>query len=110
MKKVILTAFVAAAFAFGMTSCNNKSAEEPVDSTATEQVAEPAPCTDSTATTCDSTCKANCPNGANCKGDKAACQGDKACCKDGKTACKDGKACAGKESCKNSASCPNAKK
>lgn len=37
MKKVFLTAFVAAAFAFGMTACNNnKTAEEPVDSTVAE--------------------------------------------------------------------------
>lgn len=40
MKKVFLTAFVAAVFAFGMTACNNnKNAEEPCcDSAATEQV------------------------------------------------------------------------
>lgn len=41
MKKVFFTAFVAAAFAFGMTACNNNApAEEVVDTEATVEVCE----------------------------------------------------------------------
>lgn len=38
MKKVLFTAFVAAAFAFGMTACNNPATEENTDSAAQTEV------------------------------------------------------------------------
>ena len=42
MKKVFLTAMIAAAFAFGMTSCNNNAAETTTDTTAQVEACEGA--------------------------------------------------------------------
>lgn len=44
MKKVFLTAMIAAAFAFGMTACGGNATEETTDTTATECCEEAHEC------------------------------------------------------------------
>ncbi len=120
MKKVLLTAVIAAAFVFGMASCNCKKNAEP-EQECTEQTEEVCnhEC-EHPACICDSACAENhcegctneeckakccmhkcCKEGEKCckDGDKACCKdGEKACCKDGeKKCCKDGEK---KECCK----------
>lgn len=80
MKKVFLTAFVAAAFAFGFTSCNNNAAtEEVVDTVVTEEVCEHEcehNCTDSVcaATNCENCTKRGTEECCKVKnGEKEAC-------------------------------------
>ena len=96
MKKVFLTAFIAAAFAFGMTSCcNNTPAEEPVDSCTETEV-----CEHHHECTCpDTTCaQNNCEGCVNCgsencckaKAGEQCCkaQGEKCCKAEGEKCCK----------------------
>ena len=82
MKKVFLTAFVAAAFAFGMTACNNNATEETVDS----NVADTEVCEHQCHHECtceDTTCAANnCETCVN-KGTENCCKvkaGEQPCC------------------------------
>ena len=118
MKKVLLTAAIAAAFAFGMVACNfHKDVEISTESTEqTEEVCNHEcehqcdhQCAE--ACTCPDSCAAKncegCPNHGTdkcckqqCKGEKAECckEGEHKCCKDGeKKCCKDGEK---KECCK----------
>lgn len=95
MKKVFFTAFVAAAFAFGMTACNNNAAEQVADSTADtvevceHQCAHECACADSTCA--ERNCEA-CPNKGteNCCKVKNGeqCQGNHECCKGANEGCK----------------------
>lgn len=82
MKKVFLTAFVAAAFAFGMSACNNNAAtEETVDTTAETEVCEHE-CHHECACE-DTTCAANnCETCVN-RGTENCCKakaGEQGCC------------------------------
>ncbi len=84
MKKVILTAFVAVAFAFGFTSCNGNSNAENTDSTTADTAAvEAQPCMH--------------------EGDSCCADSTKVCCQDST------KKCAGacKHEGNNEKNCPN---
>lgn len=87
MKKVFLTAFVAAAFAFGMASCNNNAAEEVVDTT----VADTEVCEHECHHECmDSVCAANNCETCTKKGTEECCKvkaGEKACCEGNHEGC-----------------------
>ncbi len=96
MKKVFLTAFAAAAFAFGMVSCNNSN-NAPEATTDTVEACEHQ-CHHECEHNCicaDTLCAQNhcegCTNEECCK--KECCKdGQKECCKDGqKECCKEGK-------------------
>lgn len=71
MKKVFLTAFVAAAFAFGMTACNNTNTET-VDTTAVEAVEA-----------CEHVCEHNCQDSTCAATNCENCEkkGTDQCCK-----------------------------
>lgn len=95
MKKIFLTAFVAAAFAFGMTACNNNATEEVVDS----NVADTEVCEHVCHHECtceDTTCAANnCETCVN-KGTENCCKvksGEKEAC------CGNHEGCQGHEGC-----------
>ncbi|MCQ2294489.1 MAG: hypothetical protein MJZ67_02445 [Bacteroidales bacterium] len=86
MKKVFLTAFVAAAFAFGMTACNNNNANEEVIDSACETECCEHHCDHQCAHECtceDTTCAANnCETCVN-KGTENCCKakaGEQPCC------------------------------
>ena len=107
MKKVFLTAFIAAAFAFGMAACNNNAAtEEATDTitcTETHECCEhqhECACAD---TTCALNHCANCTDTNCCKKecmkDGACCQKEGACCK--KDGAKEGECQQHKECCKH---------
>ena len=82
MKKVFLTAFVAAAFAFGMTACNNNAPEEPADTIVNETEVCEHECHHECACA-DTTCAANnCETCVN-KGTENCCKvkaGEQPCC------------------------------
>ena len=86
MKKVFLTAFIAAAFAFGMAACNNNAATEE----ATDTTCALNHCANCTDTNC---CKKECMK------DGACCQKEGACCK--KDGAKEGECQQHKECCKH---------
>lgn len=107
MKKVFLTAFIAAAFAFGMTACNNnKAAEETVDSAATEQVEEHQCDHHCTAEECAQCCGEECA-AANCENCPKKAEGK--CCKENGCVCNheaEQKECCGNhEGCENHEGC-----
>lgn len=113
MKKVFLTALVAAAFAFGMSACNNNNtAEETVDSTAQTEMCEhechhhhECTCAD---TACAANHCANCTDTNCCKPcDHNCCkhEGQDSCCAAKKECCKNQQGCEGKKEC-----CDKAKK
>lgn len=112
MKKVFLTAIMAAAFALGMSACNNNTpAEEPVDScTQTEQTDHQC-CHHHECTCADTTCAANhcanCPDTVNCckpcdhkcckaEGQDSCCAAKKECCKNQQAGCEGKKECCDK--------------
>ena len=99
MKKVFLTAFIAAAFAFGMASCNNNAATEEVADTTTAVCTENHECCEHQheCACADTTCALN--NCANCT--------DTNCCK--KECCKKDGACCQKEGAKKGECCNKAK-
>ncbi len=91
MKKVFLTAFIAAAFAFGMAACNNNATEEVCDSTpaeTTECCEHQHVCTCADTTCAMNNCE-NCTDTTCCK--KECCKKDGACCK--KDGAKEGECC-----------------
>jgi len=93
MKKVFLTAFVAAAFALGMSACcNNKPAEEAADTTNTECCEHQHECCHHECEcTCDSTCAANKCEGCVKCGTEECCKvkaGEKCCKAEGEKCCK----------------------
>lgn len=73
MKKVFLTAMVAAAFCFGMTACNNNATEETTDSVVTE-VAE-----ECCAHECEHNCQDSVCAASNCE--NCTKKGTDECCK-----------------------------
>lgn len=101
MKKVFLTAFVAAAFAFGMASCNNNNAPEETT-------------VDTTEVCCEHHCQhqCNCPDTAcaanHCEGcvneecccKKACCEGQHEGCAEQKECCAEKKECCEQKECK----------
>lgn len=96
MKKIFLTAFVAAAFAFGMTACNNNAAtEEVVDTTAETEVCEHE-CHHECACE-DTTCAANnCETCVN-RGTENCCKakaGEQPCCEHHEGCCEHHEGCA----------------
>ena len=103
MKKVFLTAIVAAAFAFGMTACNNNApAEQTTDTTEVccehehECCHHQCNCEDTTcaATQCENCtnenccCKLHAGDTACCKGNHEGCEGKHECCKGNHEGCK----------------------
>ena len=96
MKKVFLTAIIAAAFAFGMTSCNNNAAETETDTTAQVEACEGAAgeCANHVEGCAEGDCD-NCPH-----------QGTDECCKaNGAEGCEHAQA-AGQ--CENAGQCEHA--
>lgn len=88
MKKVFLTLFAAAAFAFAMTACNNtNNAEEAIDSTAaeTECCAHEHECCHAACTCQDTTCAMN--NCEGCANEECACKAKAECCHEGVHEC-----------------------
>ena len=83
MKKVFLTAFVAAAFAFGVSSCNNNQpAEETVDSAAQTEM-----------------CEHECSHHHDCTCADTTCAGQDSCCAQKKECCMNQQGCEGKKEC-----------
>ncbi len=108
MKKVFLTAFVAAAFAFGMSACNNNApAEEVADTAAQTEMCEHECHHQHECTCADTACAANhCANCTDtncckkeCMKEGACCQKEGACCK--KDGAKEGECQQHKECCKH---------
>ncbi len=107
MKKVFLTAFVAAAFAFGVSSCNNNQpADETVDSAAQTEMCEHECSHHHDCTCADTTCAANhcanCTDTNCCKPcDHKCCakEGQDSCCAQKKECCKNQQGCEGKKEC-----------
>ena len=100
MKKVFLTAIVAAAFAFGMSACNNNApAEEVTDSAAQTEMCEHE-CHHHYECTCaDTTCAAN--HCANCTDTNCCKPCDHKCCKHEGEGCQKHEGCEGKHECKH---------
>ena len=107
MKKVLLTAVIAAAFVFGMASCNCKKNAEP-EQECTEQTEEVCnhEC-EHPACICDSACAENHCEGCTNEECKAkccmhkCCEGEKPeCCKEGAECCKEGAECCKPKCCK----------
>lgn len=94
MKKIFFTAFVAAAFAFGMTACNNNANEEAVDSTATDTTEVCEHECHHECTCADTTCAAN-----NCE--TCVNKGTENCCKAkaGEQCCENHEGCQHHEGC-----------
>ena len=102
MKKVFLTAFVAAAFAFGMSACNNSNntSEETVDTTEAccEHHCHHHQC-DCTDTTCVANNCEGCVN-EECACKKPCCEGKHECCAEQKECCAgEQKECCEKKEC-----------
>ena len=105
MKKVFLTALVAAAFAFGMSACNNNApAEEVTDTAAQTEMCEHECCHHHECTCADTACAAN--HCANCTDTNCCKPCDHKCCKhEGKDSC----CAAKKECCRNQQGCEGKK-
>ena len=109
MKKVLLTAVIAAAFVFGMVACNCNKNAEPAQEETTEQTekvcnheCEHPACTCENTTCAEKHCE-GCTN-EECKAKccmHKCCEGEKPeCCKEGAECCKEGAECCKPKCCK----------
>ena len=103
MKKVFLTAFVAAAFAFGMASCNNNAPAEQTTDTTEVCSEHEHECCHHQCNCADTTCAANhcegCTN-EECCCKKACCEGQHEGCAEQKECCAEKKECCEQKECK----------